>query len=57
MSIESTVYSPKPALSLSQLIESARGGDLELRALNPTVIPPSIFPATPTHRSTRPGMS
>jgi hypothetical protein len=35
MSVESTVYSPKLAISLSQLIESARGADIELRAFDP----------------------
>ena len=35
MSIESTVYTSQPAMSLSQLIESARGADFELRAFAP----------------------
>ena len=34
MSVESTVYSPNPAISLSHLIESAHGADLELRAFS-----------------------
>jgi hypothetical protein len=34
MSVESTVYSPRPAISLSQLIEAARGAEIELRAFD-----------------------